>query len=47
MIVLLDSVVRDIYDTHFVEPETDIKTKYSKQNRKENILTGIKGLYDD
>ena len=47
MIACFDAIVKDIYEIHFVEPETDAKTKSIKAERMGKILTEIKGLHED
>ena len=45
MISCFDSVVKDLYERYFIEPETDARSRSVKEFRKGNFLTGIKGLH--
>ena len=47
MISCFDSVVKDLYERYFIEPETDARSRTVKESRKANFLTGIKGLHED
>lgn len=47
MISCFDSVIRHLFERHFVEPETNPSTRSKQQARMGTLLMGLKGLHDE
>lgn len=47
MISCFDSVIRDLFERHFVEPETNPNTRSRQQSRVGTLLLGLKELHDE
>jgi hypothetical protein len=44
MISCFDIVLKDLYEKHFIEPETNEQTRSDKMKKKDNLMMGLNDL---
>lgn len=47
MISCFDTVIKELYERYFIEPETDLQTRSNRQLRQAQLLVGLKGLHEE